>query len=159
MAKYTTVEEKTESNSEKKIRIFLAVMYFLLVLVMAGLPLMYGEIDEAGHYSSLSAVNLLIQPNGYGGKADAMLAVCGGILVILPIVAFFFCLLDKKSKIKYAVSYITCISSAVVICFALGALISIGGIAALILILVIMFMTTQGFMATNMRLNETSEEK
>ena len=63
MANMTAVEERVESKSERSIRIFLTVMYFLLVLVMAGLPLLHGEADDAGNYSSLSAVNLLIQPN------------------------------------------------------------------------------------------------
>ena len=158
MANMTAVDERVESKSERSIRIFLAVMYFLQVLAMAGLPLMHGQLED-GSYVSISAVNLLIQPDGYAGKADIMLAVYGGILVIFPMVAFFFFLLDKKSKIKYAVSYITCIASAIIICFGPGADLSIGVIISLLLIIVIMFMTTQGFMATKMRQNESVAEK
>lgn len=158
MAKYFDKDEIKESSSEKKIRIFLAVMYFLLVLTTVWMPLMYGPVNDEGQYSILTAVNLLIQPNGYGSAGQVMSAIYGAILVILPIVSFFF-LLDKKSKKKYVISYITCILSAVVICFGPGSSIAYGGIISLILILVIMFMTTQGFQATRMRERAAAEEK
>lgn len=159
MAKYFDKDEIKESSSEKKIRIFLAVMYFLLVLTEVWMPLMYGPVNDDGQYSILTAVNLLIQPNGYGSAGQVMSAIYGAILVILPIVSFFFFLLDKKSKKKYVISYITCILSAVVICFGPGSSIAYGGIVSLILILVIMFMTTQGFQATRMRERADAEEK
>ena len=159
MAKYFDKDEIKESSSEKKIRIFLAVMYFLLVLTEVWMPLMYGPVNDEGQYSILTAVNLLIQPNGYGSAGQVMSAIYGAILVILPIVSFFFFLLDKKSKKKYVISYITCILSAVVICFGPGSSIAYGGIISLILILVIMFMTTQGFQATRMRERADAEEK
>ena len=159
MAKYFDKDEIKESSSEKKIRIFLAVMYFLLVLTEVWMPLMYGPVNDEGQYSILTAVNLLIQPNGYGSAGQVRSAIYGAILVILPIVSFFFFLLDKKSKKKYVISYITCILSAVVICFGPGSSIAYGGIVSLILILVIMFMTTQGFQATRMRERADAEEK
>lgn len=159
MAKYFDKDEIKESSSEKKIRIFLAVMYFLLVLTEVWMPLMYGPVNDDGQYSILTAVNLLIQPNGYGSAGQVMSAIYGAILVILPIVSFFFFLLDKKSKKKYVISYITCILSAVVISFGPGSSIAYGGIVSLILILVIMFMTTQGFQATRMRERADAEEK
>ena len=127
MAKYFDKDEIKESSSEKKIRIFLAVMYFLLVLTEVWMPLMYGPVNDDGQYSILTAVNLLIQPNGYGSAGQVMSAIYGAILVILPIVSFFFFLLDKKSKKKYVISYITCILSAVVICFGPGSSIAYGG--------------------------------
>ena len=159
MAKYFDKDEIKESSSEKKVRIFLAVMYFLLVLVMVWMPLMYGPVNDEGQYSILTAVNLLIQPNGYGSAGQVMGAVYGAILVILPIVSFFFFIMDKKSKKKYIISYITCILSAIVICFGPGSSIAYGGIVSLIMILVIMFMTTQGFQATRMRERADAEEK
>ena len=159
MAKYFDKDEIKESSSEKKIRFFLAVMYFLLVLVMVWMPLMYGPVNDEGQYSILTAVNLLIQPNGYGSAGQAMGALYGAILVILPIVSFFFFILDKKSKKKYIISYITCILSAIIICFGPGSSIAYGGIVSLIVILVIMFMTTQGFQATRMRERADAEEK
>lgn len=154
MAKFVDVAS-VESRSEKKIRIFLAVMYFFLVIVAALLPLMYGPANDEGQYAVLTAVNLLIQPSGYGGSDKLIMALYGAILVVFPIVTFFFFVLDKKSKVKYVLSYITCFSSAIVLCFGPGSSIAYGGIFSLIMILVILFMTTQGFMATRMRENDT----
>lgn len=151
MAKYFDNDEIKESSSEKKIRIFLAVMYFLEVLVCVWAPLMYGPVNDEGQYSIMTAVNLLIQPNGYNSAGQWLTALYGFILVVLPIVAFFFFILDKKSKKKFVISYISCILSAVVICFGPGSSIAYGGIITLIIILIIMFMTTQGFQATRMR--------
>ena len=156
MAKYFDKDEIKESKSEKKIRIFLAVMYFLQVLAAVWMPLMYGPVNDEGQYSILTAVNLLIQPNGYNSSSQWISALYGAILVILPIVAFFFFLLDKKSKKKYVISYITCVLDAVIICFGPGKSIAYGGIFTLILILVIMFMTTQGLQATKMRERDTA---
>ena len=151
MANFVPAEERVESGSEKKIRIFLAVMYFIQVLILAAFPIMYGPVNEEGQYSMLTAVNLLIQPNGYNDFSQAMTAIYGIILVVFPIIAFFFFILDKKSKKKYVVSYITCVLSAVILCFGPGGSIAFGGILGLLVIIVIMFMTTQGIQATRMR--------
>ena len=158
MAKLVDVK-KVESSSEKKIRIFLAVMYFLQVLMSAAFPLMYGVANDKGQYAVLTAVNLLIQPSGYNSSEKLVMAAYGAVLVIFPIVAFFFFVLDKKSKIKYTISYITCVLCAIIICFGPGSSIAYGGIFTLLLIIVIMFMTTQGFMATKIRENKESEEE
>lgn len=158
MASFVTEKERVESSSEKKVRIFLAVMYFIQVLIMAAFPIMYGPVNEDGQYSMLTAVNLLIQPNGYNDFSQGMTAIYGIVLVVFPIIAFFFFLLDKRSKKKYVVSYITCIFSAIILCFGPGGSIAFGGIFALIVIIIIMFMTTQGFQATRMRERQTAAD-
>ena len=103
MAKYTYVDENIESKSEKRVRIFLAVMFFIQT-VLTTFPYMQGDIDEGFTY--ITAFNMLVQNNGYGESGDFMLVIVGAVLVVLPMVAFFFCVLDKKSKKKYAVSAI-----------------------------------------------------
>ena len=159
MAKYFDNDEIKESSSEKKVRIFLAVMYFIQVLIMAGLPLMYGPANDEGQYGTLTAVNLMIQPNGYNSSGEAVIAVFGIVLVVFPIVAFFFFLLDKKSKKKYVISYITVFASCIIICFSIGVKsLYIGGVLSLIVYLVILFMTTQGFQATRMRERKTESD-
>ena len=156
MVKYYDKDEIKESSSEKKIRVFLTIMYFIQFLIMAGLPLMYGPVNDEGQYATLTAVNLMIQPNGYNSINEVFVALFGVILVIFPIVSFFFFLLDKKSKKKYVVSYITVILSCIVICFSIGVKsLFIGGVLALIVYCVILFMTTQGLQATRMREKES----
>lgn len=156
MASFVDEKERVESSSEKKVRVFLAVMYFIQVLACVWMPLMYGPVNEEGQYAIITAVNLLIQPNGYTDGKSALLAVFGAILVVLPIVAFFFFLLDKKSKKKYVVSYFSCVLSTIAICLCPKDYLAYGGIITLLIIIVIMFMTTQGFQATRMRERQTA---
>ena len=151
MAKYTVVEEASvETKSEKRVRIFLAVMFFIQVILAASFPLMEGDVDGKG-IAALSAVKLMIQPNGYSSFKEVMIAVYGAILVVMPIVAFFFCLLDKKSKKKYVLSALTSILCPIIICFGVGGTIAIGGVFTLFINIITLFMTSQGFQATRMR--------
>ena len=151
MAKYTVVEEASvETKSEKRVRIFLAVMFFIQVILAASFPLMEGDVDGKG-IAALSAVKLMIQPNGYSSFKEVMIAVYGAILVFMPIVAFFFCLLDKKSKKKYVLSALTSILCPIIICFGVGGTIAIGGVFTLFINIITLFMTSQGFQATRMR--------
>ena len=105
MAKYVVVEEKVETQTEKRLRIFIAVLYFIQVLLLP-LPLMHGDIE--GGIGHRTALNLLFQYNGFNSFAEVMVAVYGAILIVMPIVSFFFFVLDKRSKKKYLVSVITC---------------------------------------------------
>lgn len=148
MAKYVVVEEKVESQTERRIRIFIAVLYFLQVL-MIPLPLMQGDIE--GGIGHRTALNLLFQYNGFNSVAEVIVAVYGAILIIMPIICFFFFILDKRSKKKYVVSIITCFLCAFIICFGTGDTIAIGGVFTLILEVVILFMTSLGFQATRIR--------
>lgn len=157
MAKYTYVEENVESKTEKRVRIFLAVMYFIQVLLIP-LPLMQGTITEgefAGGTGHRTAINLVFQYNGFNSFEEVMLAVYGAILIVMPIVSFFFFVFDKRSYKKYVVSYITSILCAVIICFGPKDSIAIGGVLTLIVNVVTLFMTTQGLQATRMRMNDT----
>ena len=157
MAKYTYVEENVESSSEKRVRIFLAVLYFIQVLLIP-LPLMQGTITEgelAGGAGHRTALNLVFQYNGFNSFSEVMLGIYGAILIIMPIVSFFFFILDKRSYKKYVVSYITSILCAVIICFGPKESIAIGGVFTLIINVITLFMTTQGLQATRMRMNKS----
>ncbi len=149
MARMTYVEQPVESKSEKRIRYFLTVMYFFQTLATT-FPFAQGSSNE-GEYAYVTALNMLVQPDGYGTKGDIPLAIMGGILVVFPMVAFFFTLLDKKSKKKWIVSGLCCMVSAVIITFGIGGALAIGALATLIMNLVCMFMTTQGYQATRIR--------
>lgn len=149
MAKYTYVDEVVESKSEKHVRIFLAVLFFIQT-VLTTFPFIQGEVEEGFTY--VTAFNMLIQQNGYGEKGDIMLAIIGAILVVFPMVAFFFCVLDKKSKKKFIVSGLCAVLSAVAITFSMGTFsIAFGAVMTLILNVVELFMTAQGYQATLMR--------
>lgn len=148
MAKYVVVEEKVETQTEKRLRIVIAVLYFIQVLLLP-LPLMHGDIE--GGIGHRTALNLLFQYNGFNSFGEVMVAVYGAILIVMPIVSFFFFVLDKRSKKKYLVSVITCFLCAFIICFGVEETIAIGGVFTLILEIVILFFTSLGFQATRMR--------
>lgn len=149
MSKMISVETNVESKSEKHIRWFLVVMYFIQTFVTT-FPFVQGHAEN-GKLASVTAFNLLVQPDGYTQKGDIALAIMGGVLVVFPLVCFFFCLLDRKSKVKWLVSGSCCMICAIVITFGIGGSLGFGALVTLIINLVCMFMTTQGFQATRMR--------
>ena len=151
MANYTKVDERVESPSERRVRYFLAVMFFFQTFCTA-IPFIQGTIDEEGHERTITAFNLLVNPGGYGEVGGIPLAVIGGILVVFPIVAFFFCVLDSKTKVKFIVSGACAVITAVIITFAFAAYISIGAVITLVLNVICLFMSSQGIQATSMRM-------
>ena len=148
MAKYTVVDNNPENKSEKRVRYFLTFLFFLQT-VATTLPFMQGTVGQ--EFKSISALQLLIQPDGYTSGGDVFIAVAGGLLVVTPIVAFFFCVLDSRSRIKYLASGITSVLCAILICF--GQMLSIGSVITLILNVLCLFMTMQGLQATNARMH------
>ena len=152
MAKFTDVEERVESPSERRVRYFLAVMFFIQTICTA-IPFLQGPVEVDGKIvgRTITAFNLLVNPGGYGEIGGIPLALAGGILVIFPIVAFFFCVLDSKSKAKFIVSGACAVVCAMVITFGFAAFISIGAVITLVLNVICLFMSAQGVQATMMR--------
>lgn len=149
MARMSYYEKPVESKSERNIRIILAVMFFIQI-ILTTFPFVQGDSGD-GYYSYLTAFNMLVQPEGYATGQDYILAIFGGVFVLLPMVAFFFCILDKKSYVKYIVTALCSIISVVIIAFGVGGSIGIGALFTLIVNLITMFLTTMGFMATRIR--------
>ena len=145
--RYTYVDVDVESKSEKRIRRFLFVMYFIQTLLTT---VDFMTNPETG--ARITPIKMLIRTDGYATGGDIWMAVAGGILVVFPMVSFFFCLLDKKSKKKYLVSALCCIVCVILILF-IGnpQYLAIGAVLTLVINLVNMFMTTQGFQATRIR--------
>lgn len=152
MAKFTDVEERAESPSERRVRYFLAVMFFLQTICTA-IPFIQGSVEIDGKLvdRTITAFNMLVNPGGYGEIGGVPLAIIGAILVIFPIVAFFFCVLDSKSKVKFIISGLCAVICAVVITFSFASYISLGALITLVLNVICLFMSAQGFQATAMR--------
>lgn len=152
MAKFTDVEERVESSSERKVRYFLAVMFFLQTICTA-IPFIQGSVEIEGKTvaRTITAFNMLVNPAGYGEIGGIPLAVVGAILVIFPVVAFFFCVLDSKSKVKFIIAGACAVVCAVVITFSFASYISLGAVITLVLNVICLFMSAQGFQATAMR--------
>ena len=158
MANYTNVEERVESPSERRVRYFLAVMFFLQTICTA-IPFIQGSVEVEGEtvYRTITAFNMVVNPGGYGNIGSIPLAVIGAILVVFPIVAFFFCVLDSKSKKKFFVSGACAVICAIVITFNFAGMISIGAIITLVLNVICLFMSSQGVMATSIRMRNQSK--
>ena len=158
MARYTNVDERVESSSERKVRYFLAVLFFLQTICTA-IPFIQGpvEVDGATSYMTITAFNLLLNPGGYGNLGAIPLAVVGAILVVFPIVAFFFCVLDTKSKVKFFVSGACAVVCAIVITFSFASYISIGALITLVLNVLCLFMSAQGVQATAIRMRNQKQ--
>ena len=152
MARFTDVEERVESPSERRVRYFLAVMFFIQTICTA-IPFLQGPVEVDGSYREITvtACNLLVKPDGYHLNGGIPLALAGGVLVIFPIVAFFFCVLDSKSKVKFVVSGLCAVVCAAVITFGFAPYISIGAVITLVLNIICLFMSAQGFQATMIR--------
>ena len=152
MARFANVEERVESPSERRVRIFLAVMFFIQTIVTS-IPFIQGPVVVDGEktYVTLTMLTFLINPGHYGDIGGVPLAVVSGILIIFPIVTFFFCVLDTKSIVKFILSGACAVVSAAIICFVFASYISIGAVITLVLNVICLFMTSQGIQATVFR--------
>jgi len=155
--RYTYVEENPESKLERKFRLALVVLYFAHTAFTA-MPYMHGYTAE-GKYATLSPVSLVFQPNGYNSAGEIINLIYGIVLIVLPMAAFFFCLLDKKSRIKYIPAAVCSVVTAAIITFYVGRTIAPFGVVTLILDVITLFLTMQGLQATNIRRREESLKK
>ncbi len=136
-----------ENKSAKRVRITLAVLYFIEV-ILTTFPFTQG-ITEDGEFRQLTAFEIAVQPAGYSSAEDIQLAILYGLFVLLPMIAFFFCVLDRKSNVKNFVSALCCIVCAVMIIFFIGpAQLALGSTVSLILYIAILFFTAMSFMAS-----------
>lgn len=145
------VEPSVESSSEKKVRYFLAFMFFIQTL-MTTLPFMHHvNVENNTLEGTVSALNFIIQADGIASD-NGFMALYGILLVFLPLTAFFFCLFDKRSRLKYLFSGLCSVICAVIITFTVGTSISIGAVLTLIVNVITLFMTSQGVQATSARI-------
>ena len=144
-----TEDIPVESSSEKKIRYFLAVMFFLQTMLTTS-TFMH-EVTAEEELRTISALQFVIQADGILANS-VQLGIFGLILLLFPLTAFFFCILDKRSKVKFLISGACSVVCAVVIVFGIGRdSISIGAVITLISNVITLFMTSMGVQATSMR--------
>ena len=144
-----------ESKKAKRLRITLAVLYFIQV-VLTTFPFMWGT-DDSGNIKQLTAFEIAVQPDGYGGAGAIKLAIVFAVFVLFPAVCFFFCVLDK-SFVKNFVSFACCITCACLITFGIGASVAMGAVVALLLYVLILFFTTQNLLVSLATEDEKSSQ-
>lgn len=141
---YSSEKSKiVESKKAKRLRITLAVLYFLQV-VLTTFPFTW-IVDDSGNVKEFTAFEMAIRPSGYETTQEVKLAVLFGIFVLFPVVCFFFCCLDKSFK-KNFVSFACCIVCSCLITFGIGATVAMGAIVSLLLYVLILFLTTQSLL-------------
>lgn len=135
-------EKIYEDKTVKGLRITTGVLFFIQV-IMTTFPFII-QYDEAGNIYEMTAFQMFIQVGGYQSSSAVLLALIAAIFVVFPIVAFFFCILDKKSTVKYLVSALCCIICALLITFGIGTDIASGSLISLLLYVLILFLTMLG---------------
>lgn len=134
-----------ESKKAKRLRITLAVLYFIQV-VLTTFPFTW-IVDSSGNVKQLTAFELMVRPSGYETAQDVKLALLFSVFVLFPVVCFFFCVLNK-GVLKNFVSFACCIICALLITFGIGATIAMGAVISLLLYVLILFLTTQNLLVS-----------
>lgn len=153
--KYHTEDIPIENSSERKVRLFLAVMFFIQVL-LTPTPFMHNVVSDT-ELQSITAIQFIVQADGFLANS-VQLGLYGLALVLFPLTAFFFCVLDKRSRVKYIFTGACSVLCAVLIVFGIGKNnISIGAVFTLIINVVTLFMTSQGVQATSARIAQSKK--
>lgn len=134
-----------ENKTRKKLRITLCVLY-LFEIVLCTMPyFQYSTPDHILHSYSVFDVMSLWGSNVFGSAQSisaAHFSLFVPVLVIIPVVGFFFCALDKQRNLKNIASLICCLLGVISILTMVSYTISLGSTLALLLYLLICFLTT-----------------
>ncbi len=154
---YYGKEKYKETKKSKTARVWLAIFYFIEV-VLTTFSYMWGpvEVDGKTTYKVLTAFEIAIQPEGYANGGEVGMAIICGILVLFPAIVFFFFVLNK-SNIKYYLSIICCLVCVGIITFGVGTLIAKGALIALLLYVLILFVSTYGLIS-NVSVEQKKDE-
>lgn len=139
-----------ENKTRKKLRIAQCVLY-LVQIFMCTFPYINGTASD-GYFYSYSVLDILSYlggefPDSSAGAAMQQAIPFFFIFLIIPVIGFFFCLFDKYRNLKNIVSMLCCLAGVVSILFIVGYLLSIGSLIALLLYIVICFITTMSMFA------------
>ncbi len=140
-----------ENKQRKRLRISMCVLY-LIEVFLCTFPYWQGVEDNVLYtYSVLDFLSLL---GGSAGTADqANFSQLQSALpffflfLIIPVIGFFFCLFDKYRNLKNIVSIICCLGGVLSILLIVSYGLSLGSLIALLLYIVICFITTLSMFA------------
>ena len=152
-----------ENKTRKRLRLALCVLY-LFEIVMCSMPF-YQYIDGNRLYSysvfemlaALGTGNTVGLPDSEFAAASVILPL-NFIFVIIPVVGFFFCALDKQSNMKNIVSIFCCLFGVLSIMMIVTVnFLSLGSLISLLLYLLISFLSALSIFARMVK--PTEEEK
>lgn len=151
-----------ENKTRKRLRIAQCILY-LLEIYFCTMPFIQG-VDSAGNFYSYSVLGLISfiggsAPQTAAGAAFLNYVMFSPILMIIPIIGFFFCALDKQRNLKNLVSLACCFAGIIAIIIFVGSTLSLGSLLALLVYLVISFLTTLAMFARISSDNKDTEKK
>lgn len=133
-----------ENKTRKRFRIAQCVFYALLVF-LCSMPFIQGATTD-GHFYSYSVLDLMSfiggESEGVLGEAFLRYVMFTPIIIIIPIIGFFFCVLDRERNMKNIVSLICCAAGIVSILTIAGTALSLGALLSLLIYLLVSFLTT-----------------
>lgn len=134
-----------ENKTRKRLRITQCVL-FLVQIFLCSFPFINGTASD-GYFYSYSVLDIISFlggeiPNTASGDAFKQAIPYFLIFLIIPIIGFFFCLFDKYRNLKNIVSIVCSAAGVVSILFIVSYLLSIGSLVALLLYILICFIST-----------------
>lgn len=133
-----------ENKTRKRFRIAQCIFYAILVL-LCSMPYIQGATSD-GKFFSYSVLDLMSfiggSANGELGSAFLSYVMYTPILIIIPVVGFFFCLFDRERNMKNVVSLLCCAAGIVSILAIAGVAMSLGAILSILIYLLVSFLTT-----------------
>lgn len=139
-----------ENKTRKRLRIAQCILYACLTF-FCSFPFIQGA-DSTGKYNSYSVLDLISMIGTNEDASDLSLAfqryvIFAPLLIVIPVVAFFFCVLDRQSNLKNVVSIISCALGVLLTVFMTGSLISLGAIFSLLFYILASFLSTLAIFA------------
>lgn len=152
------MQKRPDIGTRKKLRLAMCVLY-LVQIVVCTMPFIQDiKFNEDGLVTLASPFNMFLILFGVTSPLNSFIIqfsiVCIA-LIIIPVIAFFFCSFDKERNIKNIVSLISCVAGvALILIFVPAKYMSIGAVIAILLYVLIMFLTS---VAMVMRLSKDVE--
>ena len=153
-----------ENKTRKRLRITLCVLY-LFQLIFCAWPyyqfVQDGKLVTDSIYEMLSALGTgnVIGASSSDFSAITRILPLNFIFVIIPIIGFFFCALDKQSNLKNIVSIFCCLFGVLAIMTIVTVnFLSLGSLLSLLLYLLISFLSALSIFARMVK-NPEEEKK
>lgn len=151
------------TKNTQRLRFTLAIM-FLLILIANSFPFFQG-IQSDGKLFYYTAIDLFLEVTTVVEDASAQSALAtvawsSAIFFVLPIVGFFFAILDKERNLKNVAGILCSILGVMAIVFIVGpAFLSIGSLFALLMYLATFLISVFGIFARYVVNNQPQQNK
>ena len=147
--------KRPDVKTRKKLRLAMCFFYLLQIVVCTMPFIQY--VDADGKLTSASPFfmfTLLFGAiSGLDSTTVTMCVLCI-VMIVIPIIGFLFCSLDKERNLKNLVSVLCCLAGVFIILSIPKEYISLGAIVAIVLYILLMFLTS---VAMVMRLSKDIE--